>query len=192
MKRWLGLMIFLSACSSPQVVKPPLEKIEKIQRIAVQPFEGPGGPEVTQALLKTLAGSGLAVVDLKKNPDAVLTGSVSEYRTGRKVMIILGTSHSVASNGQKIDLSNPVVSLNASPLQNPALGNPQMVSERASVRVLAKLMDAPGGNMLWVGDSSYESLELPSALQTVVRALVQALQEAAPRLQHRIPVPASH
>lgn len=187
MKR-LWLLVFLGACSSPELVKPPQEKISRVERIAVKPFEGVGGAEVTQAMLKSLAGSGLVVVDAKKGADAVLTGSVGDYRTGRKVMIILGNSHSVLSNGQKVEVSNPVVSLTGSPLQNPALGNPQIVMERAAVRVLVKLIDVPNGNVLWVGDTSYESLELPQALQTVTGILVQALQEAAPRLQHRAPI----
>ena len=153
--------------------------MSKIHRVAVLPFEGNGGPAVTNEFIRQLLAAGFEVSDRAPGADAVLSGVVTVYKPGEKLMVVLGHTSTVNAAGQTVDVANPVVSLNGSQVtsKSPAFGVPssQIVAVDASVEVTAKLTHSASGNIIWGDEFSYEELDVQGAVQAVVDSLVSSL-----------------
>ncbi len=171
----------LCSCASHQAVVSPPKPAERIRLLAVQPFDGSGGADVTREFVVALKAAGWAVAGKNQNADALLTGSVNDYSTNHKLMVFLGETNTL-TNGKAATVSNPIVTGNGSQIlpQGPttSVNNPHLVSERAVVGVSARLVSQR--TTLWGDDFSYESLEFASARQAVVFALVRSLSRALP------------
>jgi tetratricopeptide (TPR) repeat protein len=159
-----------------------------LRRVSIQNIEGDGGPEAAEELGRALAAIGLAAVN--ENPEAVLSASLVEYNPKRKLMISIGATPVVTANGQKVTVYNPILSLNG-PLQphSSAIGlnNPQIVAESVSIGLSARLQQLPDGKPVWADAYSYERLDLPSALQAVVRSLALSLRQTLARFLAKNP-----
>jgi hypothetical protein len=157
----------------------------KIQRISVHPFEGPGGPAVTDEFVRQLVGTSLEVTDQKHSGDVILTGSVTDYKPTTKLMVFLGNTSVLTPGGQAVVVSNPVVSVGGSQVtpEGPALGlpNTQVVSVSATVGVIARLVDSSTGNIVWSDTYTYEGLDTTSALDAVIGSLLKSLGHFVPR-----------
>jgi len=185
----VGIAMTLIGCGPHKVAMPP-SQIEPIRRLAVQTFDGPGGAELARDFMQALKAGGWTIAGKNQNADAVLTGTMTDYKAGQRVLIFLGETNTL-SGGKSITVSNPMVSANGSqvlpPGPNLSMNSPHLVTERAVVGVVLHLIAQPKGNAVWGDQFSYESLDLASARRTVVSALVESLNRASAHLQREIP-----
>ncbi len=125
----------------------------------------------------------------RADADAVLTGSVTDYKPSQKLMVLIGNTHRHGANGQTLVVTNPVVSLSGSEVTNegPAFGLPdaQVISVSATVGVIAHVVDVRTGDVVWSDEFSYEGMDVQSALQATVSSLVGSLGKVMPALQAR-------
>lgn len=148
------------------------------------PFEGNGGSAIANEFIRQLLAEGFEISDRAQGVDAVLSGAVTTYKPGEKLMVVLGHTSMVNATGQTVDVANPIISLNSSPVtsESPAFGvpNAQIVAVSASVEVIAKLTHVASGNVVWGDEFSYEALDMKDAVQAVVDELVKSLRRAIP------------
>lgn len=168
-----------TGCATKVVVKPGFD-FSKIHRVAVLPFEGPGGPTVTNEFVRQLLASGLDVADRARGVDAVLSGTVIDYRPNNPLMVFLGLASIPVPGSQPVVVTNPVVSaggIQVTP-KGTAFGlpNAQMVTVNVSVGIHARLSDSASGRAVWAQDYSYEALDAQGAIQAVASTLVKSLR----------------
>ena len=153
------------------------------------PFQGVGGREVTDEFVRELIRIGLEVTDAQHPGDAVLAGTVTEYRPSSTLMVFLGKTTVIAPGGQPVVLNNPLVSPGGSQAvpENTAAGAPhaQVASVSAVVGVAASLTEQASGKVLWSGNYSYEGLDVESAFQPVVAFMMQSMSRFLPRMNGR-------
>jgi hypothetical protein len=181
----------LSGCASrPAVVKIPAFQFDHVQRISVTPFHGPGGDLVTNEFVRQLLASGVAVSKTNENVDAILSGTVTEYRPNNKVLIFIGKVK-IPVHDEAAEISNPVVSPSGpdEATQSLAFGTqlPQMVGSFGSINVTAVLSDPATKRPVWANDASYEALEATGAVEPAVRTLVLLLRKIVPAMSQRAP-----
>jgi len=161
----------------------------KIHRVAIQNFEGTGGDAVKNEFVRELVGSSLNITEHRKGADVVLMGAVTEYKPGDKLMVFLGDSNTVTPSGQAVVVTNPVVTLSGTQVtpQGTAMGvpNTQILSVSASVGVIARLVDAQTGDIVWSDTYSYEGLDIQSAMQAVISSLTKSLSRVVPAAKAR-------
>jgi hypothetical protein len=181
----LAAMIFLSACAtSPKPVIPNVD-LQKIHKISVVPFEGTGGREATDELVRQLLAAGLEVTDGQHPGDAVLRGAVTDYKPTRTLIVFLGKTTVLEPGGQPVSVNNPIVSPGTAQVTPDAAGgapNAQVASVSASVTVAAQLMVAASGVPVWSGSYSYEALDMPEALRIVSGVIVQSMAHLIPAM----------
>jgi TolB-like protein len=155
----------------------------------VTPFEGVGGREVTDEFVRELVRTGLEVTDAQHPGDAVLGGTVTEYRPNSTLMVFLGKTTVMAQGGQAVVVNNPIISPGASQAvpESAAAGakSAQVASVNAVVGVTARLTDASSGQPLWSGSYSYEGFDLQGALQPVVSFMRQSMSRLLPQMNRR-------
>jgi hypothetical protein len=182
----LPAFCFLSGCASSRMTVKPGYDFSKIKKISVGSFVGPGGSAVSDEFVRLLIGSGISIVDAKHTGDVTLSGSVTEYRPGDKLMVFLGDTSVAGANGQTVVMNNPIINLSGSQVSplGPAMGvpNTQVVSVSATVGVIARLVDTPTGSVVWADSLSYEGLDIQSALQGTVGSLVRSLSRVLPQV----------
>ena len=187
--QFVVLSFCLSACAPKAAIKPAFV-MSKVHRVAVLPFDGNGGPSVANEFIRQLLANGFEVSDRTQGVDAVLSGAVTVYKPGDKLMVVLGHTTTVNGAGQTVDVANPVVSLNGSQVTagSPSMPNSQIVAVNASVEVTAKLSHAASGNVIWGDEFSYEGLEVQDAVQVVVDSLVKSLHRMITQAGRTLPV----
>jgi tetratricopeptide (TPR) repeat protein len=158
--------------------KTPAAKPTRLQRVAVEKFQGNGGAELAKECARALSARGVQVVDAKQPVDAILSGVVTEYRPARKLMVVLGTTQVSIGNGQSLTVSNPAVGP-GEPLvvtQSPglALNSPHIMMNNSAIGIATRLRQNPAGTLLGAYDYSYESLDLATARKTVVDAIADS------------------
>ncbi len=161
----------------------------KIRRVAIQNFGGSGGEPIKNEFVRQLVGSSLSISEQRKGADVVLMGAVTDYKPGDKLMVFVGESRSLTPSGQTVVVTNPVVTLSGTQVtpQGAALGLPdtQILSVSASVGVIARLVDAQTGDVVWSDTYSYEGLDIQSAMQAVVSSLVKSISRVVPAAKAR-------
>jgi len=180
----LGLLA-LGACAAKTAVVRPPKDLSRIRRVSVVPFEGPGGQAATDAFVRRLMAGGLEVTDARHGGDAVLRGVVTEYKANNTLMVFLGKTMLVSPGGQSVVVDHPIVSPGASLAvpEGTAAGvqKAQVATINAIVAVSARLEETPGGRALWSAESTYEGLDVESALQTVTEILAGSLAQVLPQ-----------
>jgi len=160
----------------------PAAYFSKIRKISVVSFEGTGGSEVTVEFVRQLLARGLEVTDGQHPGDAVLRGVVVDYKPSNTLMVFLGKTTVLVPGGQPVTVNNPILSPGAAQVTPDAAvvgtQNAQVASVSAAVGVEARLTDPSSGAALWAGRYSYEAVDMPGAVQTVVGALAQSLSRA--------------
>ncbi len=180
---------FLSACASPRMAVKQGYDFSKINRISIAPFSGTGGNAVSDEFVRLLVGTGVEITDTKHPADVILNGSVTEYKPSDKLMVFLGDASVMNSAGQSVILNNPIVSMSGTQVmpQGMAMGvpNAQVVSVSATVGIIARLVDAKTGSMVWADSMSYEGLDINSALQGTVGTLVRSMGRVMPQINRK-------
>jgi len=181
--------LVLCACAVQRPAVQAKTDFSKIRRISVIPFEGAGGREVTDEFVRELVRTGLEVTDARHPGDAILGGTVTEYKPNNTLMVFLGKTTVMAPGGQPVVLNNPIVSPGGSQAvpESTATGarNAQVASVSAVVGVTARLSDASSGKVLWSGIYSYEGVDLQGALQPVVALMMQSMSRLLPKMNGR-------
>jgi len=164
-------------------VKPDYD-FSKVHRVSVQGFGGQGSDAVTNEFVRQLVGTTLDVSERRQDADVILTGAVTDYRPGDKMMVFLGETNTTTPGGQTVIVNNPVVSISGTQVtsQGSAMGlpNTQVLSVSASVGVIARLVDGKTGDVVWSDVYSYEGMDIQSAMQAVVGSLVKSLARVIP------------
>lgn len=175
----IGLLVF-GGCATKRAT-PEKAKVDltKIKKIAVSPFSGPSGKAMADEMVRQLIAQSITVVDPTKNPDAILIGTVGDFRPANKQLVYLGSVAVPVAEGKTVTVTNPVLSQTSAPLAPetlPRSPNAPMVSVHASLSAVAKLAHASSGEILWAYGTSYEALDTSTAMQAVSATLVQSLQ----------------
>lgn len=178
------LLVCLAGCATPQRGAAPGFDFSKIRRISVIPFSGPGGREITDALVRQLVGTGVEVTDAAHPGDAVLKGTVLDFKPAVTQMVFLGNTTLVTAKGQTAVVNNPILSAGSSQSapEGTAMGlqNAQVASVSASVGASVILLETSSGRTLWSGAYTYEGLDAQGALRVVSGALIQSLSGRLP------------
>ncbi len=185
----MGVLLGLSACASTSPVSRAPYDFSKIRRITVMPFEGTGGPAASDEFVREIVGTGLAVSDARHPGDVILRGTVTEYKSNTSLMVFLGNTTLVSLSGQAVVVDNPVVAPGPAGTPegiSPEAHHAQVVSVIATVGLDVVLLDASTKTLLWRGSQSYEGLELPGTLQTVVRSLTHSLSAVLPGMHRKL------
>jgi len=160
------------------VVKPPLDP-SKIRRISVIPFEGPGGSAASDEFVRMLLGTGREVTDARHPGDAILKGTVTEYKSNNQLTVFLGNTPLMTPGNQAAVVDNPVVSRSGSQLTpegpSQSVRHTEVVSLVASVGIRAHLIDSSTKIEVWTGDYSYEGLDLPTALHALADMMTRSM-----------------
>jgi hypothetical protein len=174
--------------SRPVVVKTEAFDFANVHRVCVVPFHGPGGDLVTNEFVRQLVASGLTVSKTSEHVDAILSGTVTDYRPNNKVLIFVGKVK-IPAHEETVEISNPVVSPGGPDenTQSLAFGTqlPQLVGSFGSINVTAVLSSPITQKPVWANDASYEALEATGAVQPAVHTLVLLLQKAIPAMSAR-------
>jgi TolB-like protein len=188
-RKFFVLSFCLVGCAPKPAIK-PVFAMSKVHRVAVLPFEGNGGSSVANEFIWQLLADGFEVSDRTQGVDAVLSGAVTMYKPGDKLMVVLGHTSTVNAAGQTVEVVNPVESLNGSQVMagSHAVQNSQNVAVNASVEVTAKLTHAASGNVIWGDEYSYEGLEVQDAVQAVVDSLVKSLRRMITQAGGTLPI----
>ena len=120
------------------------------------------GNAIEHEFIRQWSHPAVALSERALGAEAVLSGTVTEYKPNEKLLVVLGTATIVAPNGASVVQSNPVIALSMNPAASPrwAVGNhPQIVSELAIVGLQLRLVDARSGALLWRDETSYEQLD---------------------------------
>jgi hypothetical protein len=176
---------FCTGCATPKVVAPAAYDFSKIHKISVTTFQGQGGAVVADEFVKALLTTGIEVSDASHPADAVLKGTVSDYKSANPLTVFLGNTSLLAAGGQTIAVDNAVVSNIES--QSPAeaaahIHGAQVISMVSSVNIYVSLIDPSTKNVLWGGSYSYEGLDLPETVQTVVGMAMLNLAKMVPAM----------
>lgn len=176
-------LLLFPGCANRMSVKADYD-FSKVRRMAVPEFSGPGGDAVANEFVRQLVATRLEVTERREGADLVLSGAVTEFKPGDKLMVFLGDTTTVSPGGQTVVVTNPVVSLSGTQVttQGAAMGlpNTQVVSVSASVGIIAKLLDAGTGEAVWSDSYTYEGLDIQSALDAVVGAMVRSMGRVIP------------
>jgi hypothetical protein len=139
-------------------------------------------------LFLALKKAGVNLVDIRQKPHAILAVAVTQYKSGRRVVVVLGEGTLTLPGGQTAKVNNPVIALGGkNPSPTLTLNNPQIMSESCIVNIAAQLRDTPSGDLIWARETTYESLDIRQALTRAIQMLAKSLAQAAPRLQHHEP-----
>lgn len=181
MMRRLSLVLMgamLSGCATTAgPVKKATYDFGRVKRVALGTFTGLGGTEVGREFVKQLLASGFVVTDKPQTADAVLSGTVTDYRALNQMLVFLGTATFPGPKDAPIEIVNPIVSGEAQTSEATALTLPktQMMMTTASVGVNAQLNDVKTGDLIWANSYSYEGLNMPSAIHIVAGTLASAI-----------------
>jgi TolB-like protein len=185
----LSVALALGACATKHPMAAAGTEFSKIRRVSVVPFEGTGGREVTDEFVRRLVLTGLEVTDARHPGDAILGGSVTDYKANRTLMVFLGKTTVIAPGGQPFVMNNPILAPGASQGAPESLvagaQNAQVASVGAEVSVTASLTDASNGRLLWSGRYAYEGFDMDGALQPVVASLIRSLSSVVPQMNRR-------
>jgi len=94
----------------------PAHDMSKVRRISVIPFDGPGGTAASDEFVKTLLAAGREVTDAHHSGDAILKGTVTEYKATNQLTVFLGNTSLLNQAGQTVVVDNPVVSRSGAPM----------------------------------------------------------------------------
>jgi hypothetical protein len=185
--QFLLILLVFAGCVTQQVVENTTYDYSKIKRISVVTFDGPGGAAVTDEVVKALLATGIEVTDAHHPGDAILRGTVSEYKSANQLSVFLGNTTLLTAGGQTITVDDPVVSLaesQAAPQETtPSAHHPQIASLIASAGVFVNLIDSSSKKILWGGSFAYDSLSMPEAVHAIADMMTASMAKALPRMK---------
>jgi hypothetical protein len=212
MRRLLPLFAaLLAACSqAPRTAVNPRADFKAIKRVAVVGFQGPNGDLAADYLTQSLVARGANVVErrqlaailaerkmtenglldtstIKKvgkilGVDALFIGTVAKSQEAQSYMVT-----DTAAPGQQRrrgrSTVTPVGGRTVSP-GLPVLGVPgaQVVTTEAAVSVVARMVDARTGSVLWSGTMKEIHFEADEAMLSVTDSFVDSLAPHWPQL----------
>ena len=194
----------LSACVTPQVAINPRADFSAIKRVAVLPFNGANGDLAADMLTQSLVSHGADVVERQRldavmkeqslsvsnafdpatakqfgkllGVDAIFVGTVGES-TPQSSYIVSGSNDSVVTNVTQV--SGGSVYSEGSVLGAP---NSQILSTTANVSLLARMVDAQTGSIMWAASMSYEGFDITSAMRGICESFASSLSPIWPGL----------
>ena len=207
-----ALVLALAACAErPRTAVNPRADFSTIKRVAVVAFQGPSGELAADYLTQSLMSRGANVVErrqlaavlaerkmtenglldtgtIKKvgkilGVDALFLGTVAKSQEAQSYMVTDTAQPGQQNRRRGRSTVTPVGGRTVSPGQ-PVLGVPgaQVVTTEASVSVLARMVDARTGSVLWSGTMKEIHFEADEAMQSVADSLVDSLAPHWPQL----------
>ena len=197
-------LALLSACAAPQVAINPRADFSAIKRVAVLPFAGAQGNLAADMLTQSLIARGADVVERQRldavlkeqsrsaspsydpatvaqvgkvlGVDAIFTGTVGES-TPPTSYIVSGSNESIVTNVTQV--SGGSVYSEGSVLGVP---NSQILSTTANVSLVARMVDARTGSIMWSASMSYEGFDTTSAMREICESFASSLAPIWPGL----------
>jgi hypothetical protein len=178
MKRWPSIflsLLFLAGCAGQRMTGAPTAfDFTKVRRISVDSFDGPGAQAVTDEFVRQLLGTGIEVTDGHHPGDAILKGSVVDYKANNQLTVFLGEGNPIVSPNAQTPTEAAAISAHKSPI----------ASVMASVGIQTQLTDPSNHRILWADSYSYEGLDLAAALGPVVATLTRSMGKVMPQMNH--------
>ena len=205
MKKYLiaVLLPLLAACVAPQVAVNQRADFSSVKRVAVLGFSGASGELAADLLTQSLLMRGADVVERQKLSAVIQEHSLSQspyfdQSTAKELGRILGvdalfvgTVADATPAGRYLVNTKAVHGADVTPVSNTAIfnegsvagmPNSQILSTTANASLVARMVDAQTGTVLWSGSMSYEGFDLTSAMKGVTDAFAKSLAPIWPSL----------
>jgi len=199
----LALLPLLAACVAPQVAVNQRADFSTIRRVAVLGFSGKEGELAADLLAQSLLLRGADVVERQKLSAVLQEHSLSQSpyfdqgtakQLGRLLgvdALFVGTVAEATPAGRYLVNTKAVHGADVTQVSNTAIfnegavsgmPNSQILSTTANASLVARMVDAQTGTVLWSGSMSYEGFDLTSAMKGVTDAFAKSLSPIWPSL----------
>jgi TolB-like protein len=206
MKKILLLLVLplCAACVTPQVAINQHADFSAVKRVAVLGFSGANGDLAADLLTQSLLMRGADVIERQKlssviqehslsassyfdqatakqlgkllGVDALFVGTVAESSPASKYLV------STSQGNLVTDVTKVANSSLYSEGSVAGLPNSQLLSTTANASVVARMVDAQTGSILWSGAMSYEGFDLTTAMREIADAFTTSLSPIWPAL----------
>ncbi len=194
----------LAACVSPQVAINQHADFSTVKRVAVLSFSGANGDLAADLLTQSLLMRGADVIERQKlnaviqehsltaspyfdqatakqlgkllGVDALFVGTVAESSPAGKYLV------STSQGNLITDVTRVSNSSLYSEGTVAGLPNSQLLSTTANASLVARMVDAQTGSILWSGSMSYEGFDLSTAMREIADAFTTSLSPIWPAL----------
>lgn len=201
---FLPFLALCASCAAPNVAVNPRADFSAVKRVAVLSFTGPRGDLAADMLTQSLVARGADVVERQRlsavMQEQSLTASgsfdpASAARLGKLLgvdALFLGTvAESTPPSTYMVNTSNDSLVTNVTRVSGGniysqgsvmGLSNSQLLSTTANVALVARMVDAQTGSILWSASMSYEGLDIPSAMTAITESFINSLAPIWPSL----------
>lgn len=194
----------LAACVSPQVAVNRNADFSAVKRVAVLSFSGSNGDLAADLLTQSLLMRGADVIERQKLSAVIQEHSLSassyfDQATAKQLGKILGVdalfvgtvAESSPAGKYLVNTANGNLITDVTKVPNSGLysegsvaglPNSQLLSTTASASLVARMVDAQTGSILWSGSMSYEGFDLTTAMREIANAFTTSLSPIWPAL----------
>ena len=206
MKNYLLLLALplLAACVSPQVAINQHADFSTVKRVAVLSFSGSRGDLAADLLTQSLLMRGADVIERQRLSDVIQEHSLSssgyfDQATAKQLGRLLGVdalfvgtvAESNPAGKYLVNTANGNLVTEVTKVSNTSLysegavaglPNSQLLSSTANATLVARMVDAQTGAILWSGSMSYEGFDLTTAMREIADAFTTSLSPIWPAL----------
>jgi hypothetical protein len=176
-------VFLLSSCATPRSIYKKGYNFAALKTIRVKNFASSvsisnSGSVVAGEFMRQLLEAGYTVRTTDDQVvDAILEGNVTEYAPNKKYLI---KDDKDTGPGRKIIIDNRAIEISGSNVYSlgPAFGldkSNQIIVSNATVGTMVYLKDAVTGDVIWSASYTYEGIDLPTALESVVNYILSSL-----------------
>ncbi len=198
------LLPLLSACVAPQVAINQHADFSAVKRVAVLSFSGSNGDLAADLLTQSLLMRGADVIERQKLSAVIQEHSLSssayfDPATAKQLGKLLGVdalfvgtvAESTPASKYLVNTSNGNLVTEVTKVANSGLysegavaglPNSQLLSTTANAALVARMVDAQTGSILWSGSMSYEGFDLTTAMREIADAFTTSLSPIWPAL----------
>ncbi|OGS12578.1 MAG: hypothetical protein A2234_06325 [Elusimicrobia bacterium RIFOXYA2_FULL_58_8] len=194
----------LTACVTPQVAINRNADFSAVKRVAVLSFGGKNGDLAADMLTQSLLMRGADVIERQKLSDVIQEHSLSSSKyfdqtTAKELGKLLGVdalfvgtvAESAPAGKYLVNTANGNLVTDVTKVSNSGLysegsvaglPNSQLLSTTANATLVARMVDAQTGSILWSGSMSYEGFDLTTAMREIANAFTTSLAPIWPAL----------
>lgn len=200
----LPILLFASACATPNVAVNPRANFSAIKRVAVLSFSGPKGDLAADLMTQSLVAHGADVVERQRldsvmKEQSLTASSAFDPATAKQLGKLLGVDALfVGTVGESTPASSYLVSSSNNPRETNVtqvsggniysegavmgVPNSQLLSTTANVSLLSRMVDVQTGSIMWSASMVYEGFDLTSAMSSITDAFISSLEPIWPNI----------